>query len=172
MEIRWRSFELRPVGSPPISEAYRQRILAARPGFIASMKEELGIDIHFGPFGINSRPSLIGAKVAEAAGLGDAYHAAVFEAYWQTGRDISQEEVLLDIASKVGIAPEQFKKGLDDDKYLQEVLVDIEQAHDFGISAVPALVFAQKYLVVGAQPTPVLAGMVEKVIEMETQAAG
>lgn len=172
IDVVWRSFELRPVGSPPISEAYRQRILEARPRFEAAMREEVGVTIKTGPFGINSRPALIGAKVAEEIGAGEAYHDRVFKAYWQDGRDISDVAVLVEIAEQSGIDAETFKERLDRESYKEEVLAEIDQAHEFGISAVPAMVFARKYLVVGAQPTPVLGNAIEKVIELEKQAAG
>lgn len=172
LDVVWRSFELRPAGSPPISPAYRERIEAARPRFAAAMYDELGVTIHSGPFGINSRLSLIGAKVAEAAGAAKAYQDGVFKAYWQKGQDIGDEAVLIDIAAAAGIDRDAFKAGLDDEKFLNAVLADIDRAYEFGISAVPAMVFSEKYLVVGAQPTPILAGAVEKVIELESDAAG
>ena len=43
------------------------------------------------------------------------------------------------------------------------MMADVEQAHDYGLSGVPALVFANKYLVSGAQPYEVLTEVVEKI---------
>ncbi len=167
LDIHWRSFELRPAGSPPISEGYKQQILAARPRFSAAMREELGVEINSGPFGIDSRPALVGAKMAEAHDRGDAYHSAVFEAYWQHGEDISNREVLRDIAAQTGLPLDQFEAALNNEAYQNAVTFDVEQAHAAGITGVPALVFEEKYLVVGAHPTPALANMIQKVKALE-----
>lgn len=163
LDLVWHSFELRPAGGPPISQAYRQRIEAARPIFAASMKEELGVEINSGPFGINSRPSLVGAKYAEDQGAGDAYHWAVLHAYWEQGLDISDLAVLRQIAAGVALDPEAYLGGLADAGYESQVDADIELARIYGLTGVPAMIFADKYLIVGAQPLPVLE---EAVVEI------
>jgi predicted DsbA family dithiol-disulfide isomerase len=54
----------------------------------AIARQHYGIEMKQGPFGIDSRPALIGDKYAEAQGKGDAYHDAVFRAYWLRWRCI------------------------------------------------------------------------------------
>lgn len=130
----------------------------------AMAREQYGLEINSGPFGIDARPALIGAKVAEAHGAGEAYHAATFRAYWEQAQDISETAVLQQIAIDIGLDGEQFVAALDDEQYSAQVTNDIEQAFAYGLSGVPALVFAQKYLIVGAQPLPVLTQVVEKVL--------
>lgn len=131
----------------------------------AMAKEHYGLELNEGPFGINSRPSLVGAKFAEAQGHGDAYHAAVFRAYWQETQDISETVVLANIAQSIGLSQVTFLAALDDEIYAKQVTADIEQAFEYGLHAVPALVFNNKYLVSGAQPYEVLVQVAEKVIE-------
>jgi predicted DsbA family dithiol-disulfide isomerase len=164
-EIRWHSYELRPAGSPPVSPAYRARIEAMRPQMEAMARDRYGLEINAGPFGISSRPALIGAKFAEAQGQGEAYHDAVFCAYWQEARDIADLDVLGDMATAVNLNKTEFLAALNDPVYEQQVTADIEQAFRFGLSGVPALVFNQKYLVVGAQPLPTLEEVAEKALE-------
>jgi predicted DsbA family dithiol-disulfide isomerase len=43
------------------------------------------------------------------------------------------------------------------------VTADVYQAHRYGLNGVPALVFANKYLVTGAQPYEVLVQVVEQI---------
>jgi len=167
VSIDWRSYELRPAGGPPISPEYRAQILAARPQMKAMARERYGLEINEGPFGINSRPSLIGAKFAEAEGQGAAYHAAVFRAYWQEAQDISETAVLANIAATIGLPAAAYLAALEDETYQQHVAADIQQAFAFGISAVPALVFNRKYLVSGAQPYEMLAQVTEKALNGE-----
>lgn len=164
MVVRWRSFELRPKGAPPISPEYRARILAARPRFEAMAREQYGVEINVGPFGVDSRPALVGAKYAEEMGVGEAYHDGVFRAYWQQGQSIEDVEVLAGIAERVGLAREPFLAALAGEGGWQTaVTADVEQAYQYGLSGVPALVFANKYLVSGAQPYEVLAQVADQV---------
>lgn len=163
IDIVWRSYELRPAGTP-LPDSYRERILAMRPQMIAMARERYGLEIDNGPFGIDSRPALIGAKYAESQGMGAAYHEAVFRAYWQQAQDISNLDVLAQIAESVGLERPLFLDALTNSQYAQQVRTDIEQAFQYGLSGVPALVFDMKYLVVGAQPYEMLSQVTEKAL--------
>lgn len=161
--VRWRSYELRPAGSPPIPEWYRERIKAARPQFEAMAKERYNLVIHSGPFGINSRPALLGAKYAEQHGVGDAYHAAMFRAYWQEAQDISDMMVLRNVADGVGLAGTAFVTALTNPEMIALVDSDIALAQENEITGVPAMVLLNRYLVMGAQPYEELARIIEQI---------
>jgi predicted DsbA family dithiol-disulfide isomerase len=162
-EVIWRSFELRPKGSPPMPAEYRARIEAGRPRLLAIAREHYGLELQQGPFGIDSRPALIGAKYAESQGAGSAYHWAVFRAYWQEAQDISDLSVLARIAEQAGLDPQAFNAALADPVLDSRVQDDVDQAQAYGLNGVPAMVFAEKYLVSGAQPYPVLVQVMEQV---------
>ncbi|MCB9006713.1 MAG: DsbA family oxidoreductase [Ardenticatenaceae bacterium] len=162
VHIQWRSFELRPAEGPPISPEYRARIEAHRPQLVAMAWERYGLEINSGPFGINSRPALVGAKFAEAQGVGEAYHDAVFRAYWQEAKDISDLNVLAELATAVGLDRDQFLAALNNPQFQQEMMADVEQAFQYGLNSVPALVYNSKFLVTGAQPYELLAQVAEK----------
>lgn len=168
VDIEWRSFELRPKNAPPPPPEYLERVQAARPRLYEIARTQYGLELNPGPFGFDSRPALLGAKYAEAQGHGPAYHAAVMRAYWQDARDISQPDVLQELAADAGLAPDAFGAALTEPQYAAAVDADIEQARLYGISGVPAMVFANKYLVSGAQPYEVLSGAVEQ-IQAETE---
>jgi len=165
VSIHWRSYELRPAGAPPISPEYRERILAARPQMVAMAREQYGLEMNNGPFGINSRPALVGAKFAKEQGLGEAYHDAVFRAYWQEAQDIGETAVLNTIAQSLNLPQDSFLAALNDNEYENQVTADIEQAIAYGLRGVPALVFNNKYLVSGAQPYEMLVQVAEKARE-------
>ena len=162
MAITWHAFELRPKGSPPMPLEYRARITAAQPRLEAMARQQYGLSINRGPFGIDSRPALIGEKYADAHGLGAAYHDAVAAAYWQHAKSIDDPQLLADIAASIGLEHDAFLAALDDPAYEREVDDDIAFAHSNGMTGVPALVFAEKYLVMGAQPYPVLEQVVRQ----------
>lgn len=164
MDVVWRAFELRPQGAPPIPPEYRARIEAARPRLNAIAKEQYGLELKPGPFGINSRPALVGAKFAEAQGVGKEFHRAVMRAYWEEARDIGAPETLAQLAEAVGLPRAEFLASLHDASYDRAVQEDIDQAAAYGLSGVPAIVFDMRYLVSGAQPYPVLVEVTEKVL--------
>ena len=161
--MRWRSYELRPAGTT-ISPEYRAKIEGYRPQMRLIAKERYGLEINEGPFGINSRPALVGAKHAEAHGVGDAYHDAVFRAYWQEAKDISDTAVLAEIATSLGLDRTHFLAALTDKKYDDMVMADIQQAFQYGLNGVPASVYEGKYLVSGAQPYELFVDVAEKVL--------
>jgi predicted DsbA family dithiol-disulfide isomerase len=131
-------------------------------------REQYGIEINRGPIDTNSRPSLIAEKFAESQGKGNAFHDAVMHASWQEARAIDDPQVLQEIMSNVGLATDNLGAILQDPQYEAAVDADIMQACEYGLDAVPALVFVDKYLVSGAQPYEVLKRVVEKVQEEES----
>ena len=60
---------------------FKAYIENARPQLLARARRDYGLEPNIGPFGINTRPALIGEQYAKAQGQGNAYHDAVFHAY-------------------------------------------------------------------------------------------
>ncbi len=144
---------------PPEFLAY---VKQAQPQFIARARRDYGLDVHPGPFGVNSRPALMGEQYAQSQGVGEAYHAAVMDAYWMKGQNIEDADLLADLAASVGLDRQGFLAALQAPQYEAAVEEDVAQAHAFGLTGVPALVFNNKYLVVGAQPYAVLQRVVQR----------
>jgi predicted DsbA family dithiol-disulfide isomerase len=163
VEVHWHSYELRPKGSPPMPAEYRARIEANKPRLYALAREQYGLELKQGPFGIDSRPALIGAKFAEDQGVGHAYHHALMHAYWTEAQDIGDRKVLAGLAERVGLEREAFLAALDDPQVDGQVQLDIDQARELGLNSVPALVFDHRYLISGAQPYAVLVQATEHV---------
>ena len=160
--MTWHSFELRPPGAPPLPPLLREQIEAGRPRFAAMARMQYGLEINQGPFGIDSRPALIGEQYARAHGAGLAYHAAVMAAYWQGAQRIDDPQLLADIAASVGLDRGDFLAALAAPEYARAVEADAAFAYQNGMTGVPALVFAERYLVVGAQPYPVLENVLRR----------
>ena len=148
-----------------MSPQRRAQIEASRPMFQKRAREQYGLEVNSGPFGINSRPALILEKYAESQGKGDAFHKAVMHAYWQESRSIDDPTVLKELAEQVGLNTENLDDILADPTFDAQVSADVELAHEYGLNAVPALVFADRYLVMGAQPYEVLKQAVGKIQE-------
>jgi predicted DsbA family dithiol-disulfide isomerase len=165
--IQWHSFELRPAGSPPMSAEHRARIIAGRPQLQRRAREQYGLEMNPGPFDTNSRPALVLEKYAETQGKGAAFHVAMMRAYWEQARDIGDLAALREIAEQVGLNTKDFEQILASKAFDEQVTADVELAHAYGMTGVPALVFADHYLVVGAQPYQVLKQVVEHVMAEE-----
>jgi predicted DsbA family dithiol-disulfide isomerase len=144
---------------------FRARIEASRPQLYAMARDQYGLELNSGPFGIDSRPAHVGAKFAESQGQGQgaAYTDAVFRAYWQQARDIGDRAELSAIAASVGLDATAFAAALDAAELTEAVLRDEAEAQFHGLNGVPAIVFAEKYLVSGAQPYSVLENVLAQV---------
>jgi predicted DsbA family dithiol-disulfide isomerase len=167
--LHWRAFELRPEGSPPIPQEYRARIEANRPLFAARVKRDYGIDIQEGPFGIHTRTLHQLKKFADAQDKGNPFHDAALDAYWMRGLDVSDTNIQQELLNQVGIET-PVAEIMANEQYLRAVLTDEQIAYENGMNGVPALVFAEKYLVVGAQPLHVLKQVVDQVQAEQTGA--
>ncbi|MGB7341001.1 MAG: DsbA family oxidoreductase [Phototrophicaceae bacterium] len=163
--VAWKSYELRPKGSPPMPENYRARIEAMRPQMEAMAKSQYGIELKSGKFGIDSRPALIGEKFAEQFDRGARYHKAVFEAYWLHAQNIEDTIVLGDIAESVGLNRDDFLNSLTDPELEALVDADVQLARDYQLNGVPALIFADKFYIPGAQPYEELVRVVEQITQ-------
>jgi predicted DsbA family dithiol-disulfide isomerase len=162
IELHWRAFQLRPKGSPPVPPEYRARIEASRPLFAARAKRDYGVDIHEGPFGINTRNLHVLKKFADAQEKGNPFHDAALDAYWMQGRDLSDNLVQQELLEQVGLNA-NVQEILQNAEYNAQVVADQRIAFENNMNGVPALVFDEKYLIVGAQPLDVLKRVVEQV---------
>ena len=122
-----------------------------------------GLQLNEGPFGIDSRPALVGAKFAEATGHGPAYHERILRAYWEEAENLEDIETLKRLAADVGLDADEFAAALSEKEYDNEVTRDVLTAYQSGINGVPALIFDGKYFISGAQPYEALAQVVDEI---------
>jgi predicted DsbA family dithiol-disulfide isomerase len=163
INLQWHSYELRPKDGPPIAPEYRAKIEAGRPQLYATAREQYGVELNPGPFGVDSRPALTAVKVAEAEGKGNEFHQAVLDAYWLEAQNIEDVDVLAELAHSVGLDADTLRAALDEPQYAELVDEDINLARMYGLQGVPALVLDQKYLIPGAVPYPTLRQAVEQI---------
>jgi predicted DsbA family dithiol-disulfide isomerase len=89
---------------------------------------------------------------------------ALFKAYFQDRRDVSDELVLLDIAEMQGLAHDNAAAWLADDALTQTVRSEQAYWLDQNITGVPAIVFDGKFMVPGAQSAETFADVIAKVL--------
>lgn len=100
--------------------------------------------------------------------LKDRIVDALYDAYFQFGRDVGDPEVLLAIAAESGWQPAPTQDALFDPGLRERVEAQVQSAYRSGISGVPFFVINQKYAFSGAQPPETILNILEQVVEQET----
>ena len=95
---------------------------------------------------------------------------ALFDAHFQARRNVSDHDVLVDVATGVGIAGGEARAALDDAELDAIVTAGEQQAWDWNISGVPAMIVNGKYLIPGAQDPATYANALRRVVAKETAA--
>lgn len=106
-------------------------------------------------------------KWAEQQGDVTALVESLLHSHFIEGKRIGQDDVLLEIAEKVGLEREEVAKVLADDVYKNEVEADIQEGLQLGVRGVPFFVLNRKYGISGAQPQEVFEDTLRKVAEEE-----
>ena len=166
MEVRWIAFPLHPE-TPPEGQSLedlfqgRNIDIGAVLGRLKQVAADLGL-----PFGdrrmtYNSRPAQELSKWAEGKGRGDAFHLAVFKAYFADGLNICRPEVLGKIAESAGLDPSKALSVLAEGRYRKSVDDDWARCSEAGIAVAPTFAMGGEYLE-GAIPYQALAALVSR----------
>jgi len=117
------------------------------------------------PFGkremtYNSRLAQELGKFAEQQGQGDAYHDAVFRAYFADGLNIGLKPTLIQLGGSIGLNPASIEEVLEERLFREAVDKDWTRSYQMGVNAVPTFLLNGMSLV-GAQPYGKLVQLVE-----------
>lgn len=161
--IRWRAFPLHP--DTPEEGLLLEQLFANYPVDVKKMMSKLhktADDLGL-PFGerertYNSRMSQELGLWAESKNKGDAFHNAVFRAYFADGKNIAKVPVLLDLTESAGLPREEAASVLATRAFKAAVDADWVLSREKAITAVPTFVMKQDKLV-GAQPYDMLEGL-------------
>jgi len=175
-EIRWHPFELNP-DMPPEGQNLAEHLAekygstpaqsAENRARITTFGSEVGFDFRFADDmrmhnTFNAHQLLHWAK---GQGRMHDLKQALFAAHFTARRDLSDADVLADVAAGTGLDRAEAVAVLRDQRFAS----DVRQQQNFwlrqGISGVPAVVFANTYLVTGAQGVEAYAGMLRQVTE-------
>lgn len=106
-------------------------------------------------------------KYAYQQQKGNKFVNILFNAFFFKGLNISDHDILIDLASKAGLDPLQAELILQTCKFTKKVRCDEEQAEELGISTVPFFVFNEMYAMSGIQPIEVFIDVLHKVWQEE-----
>jgi predicted DsbA family dithiol-disulfide isomerase len=161
--LRWVGYELLPEGLPyipkpkdPIDEikpevpSRFELLLAAERLTLPKRKNRLS----------NSRLALEGGEFAFEAGKQHEYIVALYHAYWEEDRNISDLAVLKEVAERAGLNSQEFVEALQNRTYRDRIVEFDDPAHAAGIYNVPTWKFTEKW--VAEQPYSVLKEMCKR----------
>ncbi len=179
--IRWHPFELNPE-MPPEGQNLTEHIIekygstpeqsAQNRAHLVGLGKELGIQFNFDADSriVNTFAAHQLLGWAQTQGLQHPLKLALFDAHFREARDVSDVNVLAQVAASVGLDPAAAREILTSESQAAETRAHEAFWTSRGISGVPSMVFGGRYLLTGAQGTDTYAQMLVKVLE-EQQAA-
>ncbi len=182
-EFHWHPFELNPNMGPAgqdVAEHIAQKYGStpeqsrANQGRLGQMGEEVGFAFNLVPDRriyntfkthklLTATGQILGWETQTALKL------ALFKAYFQDNRDVSDEAVLLNVAESVGIA--DAASWLADDRLSETVRAEENVWIDRNVSGVPAIILDGKFMIPGAQGVENFKQIVTKVLARRAEAA-
>jgi predicted DsbA family dithiol-disulfide isomerase len=101
----------------------------------------------------------------------DALHRQLFKAHFDDHADISNIDVLTDVASHHGMAADDVRDALITERFKDDVDAGIAWSRAVGVTGIPTFIFNEKYAIVGAQEYPAFEQVMARLRE-ETNGRG
>ena len=179
-EIHWHPFQLNP--DMPVQGMDRSDYLESKFGGpdgaraayepVKQAAYDEGLDLRFDM--IPKTPNTIDShrlvRWSKTAGVQDQIVTALFKAYFEDGEDVSDPEVLIQIAAENGMNATLVADLLDGDEDRDVVANEDKTARDMGVNGVPAFIFNDRFMVPGAQNPETLVNVIDKILEAEAEA--
>lgn len=90
--------------------------------------------------------------------------SALFRAYWHEARDISDAQVLTEIAEKSGLDGPMIARLLQSDADREDLRQREAHSRERGVTAVPTFIIANAHVVSGAQPAETWIGIIDDIL--------
>jgi predicted DsbA family dithiol-disulfide isomerase len=180
--LRWRPFQLDaaiPEGGVD-RKAYMQKKFGADPdrakaagNAIRDYGDQLGIQFNFDRIKLapNTLDSHRLVRWAGTAGCQGEMVDILFRRYFTDVEDIGDHGVLIDAANEAGMDTDIVADLLAGDADRELVRREDALAREMGIQGVPSFVINEQWVMVGAQETPALVRMFDKLLAKEAEAA-
>ena len=159
--IQWVAFPLHPDTQPQgrtLEDLFAGRNIDIQQKLVQLKQVARDLELPFGDrkMTFNSRLAQELGKWAEQMGRGQAFHDAVFRAYFADGRNIAEINILVDIATSVGLDATEAHDVIEARTFKEPVDTDWTRAHELRVTAVPTFLMNGQALV-GAQTYNALA---------------
>jgi len=173
IEVVWKSFQLDP-NMPETSNESQEDYLVKRKGMnrqqVSSMlanvtqtAKNAGLDFHFEKaITANSFKAHRLIQLAKENNKGNQAEEVLFKAFFSEGKNITDNNTLIQLGKEIGLDEDQINAAFTDDKYAYLAKQDIQEAAQIGVSGVPFFVIDRKYAISGAQPVEAFLEALEK----------
>lgn len=162
VSVQWRAFELNPdpASEPqPILQALSKKYGRSAAEMEAAQENMMGIAKDLGldftrmqeRYTANTFDAHRLVKWAGEQGRQTELKMALFEAYFGRAENVAAPEVLLGCVESAGLDREQARAVLESDDYADVVREEESRYQQAGVSAVPAFIINEQYLISGAQ---------------------
>jgi predicted DsbA family dithiol-disulfide isomerase len=108
----------------------------------------------------NSRLAQEMGKWSEVQGKGDAFHLAVFKAFFVDEKNIGDLQTLIEMAETIGLSAQEAGNIIQNRTYKEDVDKDWARSKDQFVTAVPTFLMNEQRIV-GAQPYETLKAFVK-----------
>lgn len=181
LEVTFRPFQLDPSapvgGSMPVIDAYARKFGGHDKAtkiidHVTGVARDSGITFHMDRAvranTLRAHRMMHLALTHHGPAAQGAMKQRLLEAYFTDGRNVADDEVLLDAAGAAGIPPDTARAWLDSDEGDAEVRRDIIEAGELGITAVPTFVIDGRWAIPGAQDVEVFARALKRMHDKST----
>lgn len=162
VNVTWKSFELDPTLETKTDVnaidhiADIKGISKAQAGqmhqHVIQVAKEVGLDFDFDKAVVaNSFNAHRLIQLAKSRSLGNEAEEQLFKAHFTEGKNIDDDETLVQTGVAIGLDKSEIKEMLASDAFSKEVKQDEKQAQSIGVRGVPFFVLNDKYAVSGAQ---------------------
>ncbi|OCW56530.1 DsbA family oxidoreductase [Hoeflea olei] len=176
VDVHWRPYQLDP--NLPKQGTDRKHYMEAKFGGpegaerayapVRAAGAEENITFNFDRIEVSANTLDAHRLIRWAGALGpDAQDAAVealFKAYFEDGRNLGDDAVLIEAGVTAGLEADVVERLLSGDADRDAVTAEIDQAKQMGVTGVPCFIIDMKYALVGAQPAEALADAMRKIV--------
>lgn len=173
VEVRWHSFELDPNLESNNEESTLDYFVKVKGvtkeqahqmfSRVRQMASDINLDLDPEKSVVaNSFRAHKLLQLAKKRGVANDMKESLFRAHFSEGKDIDDQEDLLEIAASAGIDGETAREALRSQELSAAVRKDEAKAQEIGVQGVPFFVFNNKYGVSGAQPPSTFLDVLKK----------
>jgi len=173
IEIVWKSYQLNPSLITDPSKNTIQHLAETKGWsmeqtretikYVLGMANDVGLHYNFDKAVVaNSFDAHRLIQYAKSQGKGDAAEEQLFKAYFIDGKNTADHATLIELGKTIGLDETALKNMLGSKDFAKEVLTDVNEAEQIGVTGVPFFVFDRKFAVSGAQDSKVFLDTLNK----------